>query len=74
MNKLERFKVLVTKKIQIPKETTDKVKKLREVEEDQNKDIERKDKEIAQQHELSTKEKKKSLKKTQVHYRAVMVR
>ena len=48
INKLERFKVLVTKKTQMQRETNDEVTKLREVEEDQNKDIERKDKKIAQ--------------------------
>ena len=59
INKLDRFKVLVEKKTQIQKETTEEVTKLREVEEDLQKDIKRKEKEIALLKNASTKEKEK---------------
>ena len=62
IKKVERFQVLVNKKTQIQKETTDEVSKLREVESDQKKCIERKEKDITMLKKAAANEKDKHRK------------
>ena len=60
LRKLERFQVLAKKKTKIQKETSEEITKLREIEENQMKDIEKKDKDIARLKKDATKEKGKT--------------
>ena len=59
ISKLERFKILVQKKTQIQKDTSHEVTLLRQVETDQIKAIEKKDKEISLFKKSATKEKER---------------
>jgi hypothetical protein len=62
IEKLERFKLLVNRKSEIQKNTTDEVTNLRQVEQHQKKEIEKKEKEIMALKRAATKEKEKVLK------------
>ena len=59
VSKLERFKILVEKKTQIQKDTSHEVKLLRQVETEQMKAIEKRDKEISLLKKSATKEKER---------------